>query len=206
MKRSARLVTLFWLIFATHPAVAETLTSASYQHVHGAPVAIAANTDTALTSTAPAPTIGSLEFSLGEAPSVAPSGSASDLTSVFPGFWSAFLGTQGGSPNLDMDGDGIAWFLDPDDDGDGLADVVETATGVFVSALDTGTNPFSTDTDGDGRADLVEILAGTDPNDPLSKPPPAVPLGGTMLPLAILAALLLLAVRELGVRTPRRLS
>ena len=75
-----------------------------------------------------------------------------------------------------MSGDGIAAFLDPDDDGDGLLDEVETDTGVFVSGSDTGTNPNDPDTDGDGFDDGVEVTAGTDPNDPGSFPgPPSIP-------------------------------
>ncbi len=44
-----------------------------------------------------------------------------------------------------------------DTDGDGLADNVETNTGTFVSATDTGTNPTLADTDGDGLSDGQEV-------------------------------------------------
>jgi hypothetical protein len=37
-----------------------------------------------------------------------------------------------------------------DSDSDGLDDAVETHTGVFVSASDTGSDPLGFDTDGDG--------------------------------------------------------
>ena len=47
-----------------------------------------------------------------------------------------------------------------DSDGDGLPDVVETNTGVWVSATNTGTNPFLWDTDGDGLSDGVETHTG----------------------------------------------
>lgn len=70
-----------------------------------------------------------------------------------------------------FDNDLLGDVCDDDDDNDGLDDVVETNTGVFVSPLDTGTDPFSADTDGDGIDDGVEVLAGTDPNDPLDTPP-----------------------------------
>jgi hypothetical protein len=77
-----------------------------------------------------------------------------------------------------------------DTDGDGLPDVVETKTGIFVSATDTGTDPRlvdsdsdtlsdydevygqpatdpnKADTDGDGFMDAAELEVGTDPNDP----------------------------------------
>jgi hypothetical protein len=56
-----------------------------------------------------------------------------------------------------------------DSDGDGLADSVETNTGVFVDATDTGTDPLVADTDGDGVDDGAEVLAGTDPT--LASPP-----------------------------------
>lgn len=189
------------------PAHAATLTSASYRHVHGAPVSVAANTDTALTSTAASPGIGSLEISVGEAPTVAPSGGSADLVSVFPGLWSAFLGSQGGYAGLDLDADLVAFFLDPDDDGDGLLDYVETATGVFVSALDTGTNPFVADTDGDGFSDGAEVLAASDPTDPLSTPAAApVPLAGALVQLGLLTGLAIVSIRALRREAPRGLS
>ena len=47
-----------------------------------------------------------------------------------------------------------------DSDGDGLPDVVETNTGVWVSTTNTGTNPFRWDTDGDGLSDGVETHTG----------------------------------------------
>ena len=97
-----------------------------------------------------------------------------------------------GLPSLDLDGDGIAAFLDPDDDGDGLLDEVETDTGAFVSGIDTGTDPNDPDTDGDGFDDGVEVTAGTDPNDPGSfpEPPivPALPLAGVVFLGLLLAA------------------
>lgn len=60
-----------------------------------------------------------------------------------------------------------------DSDGDGLPDVVETHTGVFVSQNDTGTDPNKADTDGDGLSDGAEsnsgifagpVDTGSDPN------------------------------------------
>ncbi|MDB2506397.1 hypothetical protein N9X20_02500, partial [Opitutales bacterium] len=68
---------------------------------------------------------------------------------------------------------GVIANPDPDADGDGLADSVETGTGIFVDASDTGTNPNVADTDGDGLSDNVETGTGiyvsatdtgTDPN------------------------------------------
>lgn len=44
-----------------------------------------------------------------------------------------------------------------DSDGDGLADSVETGTGTFVSANDTGSSPVRADSDGDGLSDGVEV-------------------------------------------------
>mgnify|MGYP003297081960 FL=1 len=89
-----------------------------------------------------------------------------------------------GSGTGDFDGDGLTDLdeyeetkTDPtkaDTDGDGLSDGVETNTGSFVSATNTGTNPKNADTDGDGLADSVETntgelvdeeSTGTDPNN-----------------------------------------
>ncbi|HUF60816.1 MAG TPA: LamG-like jellyroll fold domain-containing protein [Verrucomicrobiales bacterium] len=83
---------------------------------------------------------------------------------------------------------------DPDFDKDGLLDGVETNTGVFVSAENTGTdpkradtdgdglsdgdevtvymtNPLDADTDGDGYGDGSEVARGFDPADPADNPP-----------------------------------
>ena len=83
----------------------------------------------------------------------------------------------------DFDGDGLTDLdeyeetkTDPtkkDMDEDGLLDGVETNTGTFVSATNTGTDPKKADTDGDGLLDGVETNTGkvvnendtgTDPN------------------------------------------
>src|SRR6185503_13553763 len=51
-----------------------------------------------------------------------------------------------------------------DTDGDGISDVFETGTGVYVSPANTGTDPNKADTDGDKQSDGQELLAGTNPN------------------------------------------
>jgi hypothetical protein len=53
------------------------------------------------------------------------------------------------------------WASSNDADNDGLADGVETNTGTFLSASDTGTDPNDPDTDDDGLADGVETNTGT---------------------------------------------
>lgn len=64
----------------------------------------------------------------------------------------------------------VAWALPvlaQDLDGDGLADNVETGTGVFVSPEDTGASPYNPDTDNDGLSDGSEVgLYLTDPCTP----------------------------------------
>ena len=87
-----------------------------------------------------------------------------------------------------------------DSDDDGLLDSVESGTGIFVSETDTGTNPRDADSDGDGLEDGAEVdthqtdptdadsdddgtddgdelQIGTNPNDPNSMPPLALPIG-----------------------------
>lgn len=49
-------------------------------------------------------------------------------------------------------------IVDPDTDGDGLGDSVETNTGFYISASDTGTNPAVSDSDVDGLSDGEEVL------------------------------------------------
>ncbi|MCX6875767.1 MAG: SUMF1/EgtB/PvdO family nonheme iron enzyme [Verrucomicrobia bacterium] len=60
-----------------------------------------------------------------------------------------------------------------DSDSDGIPDIYETGTGVWVSATNTGTDPYKWDSDGDGLSDGVETntgvyvsrsSTGTDPN------------------------------------------
>ena len=79
-----------------------------------------------------------------------------------------------------------------DEDGDGLFDIVETDTGVYVSPTDTGTDPLDGDSDGDGFSDGSEVAIGTDPNDPdvvPSLPVPALGIWGRALLLLVLAGI-----------------
>jgi len=73
----------------------------------------------------------------------------------------------------DFDGDGLAdkdeYTRDSnptkaDTDADGLSDKVETATGTFVSATNTGSSPKLADTDGDGLSDSAEVNGATPTN------------------------------------------
>ena len=65
-------------------------------------------------------------------------------------------------------GSGTRMGIDRDEDT--LLNGVETGTGTFVDANDTGTDSALADTDGDGFDDGVEVAAGTDPTDPLKFP------------------------------------
>jgi hypothetical protein len=71
------------------------------------------------------------------------------------------------------DGDEITNGTDPnndDTDNDGLKDNVETNTGNFVDADDTGTDPNNADTDGGLTPDGFEVQVGTDPHNPADDP------------------------------------
>ncbi|MCA9512742.1 MAG: hypothetical protein KC560_18680 [Myxococcales bacterium] len=83
-----------------------------------------------------------------------------------------------------------------DRDADALGDGVETGTGVFVSALDTGTRPDVADTDGDGMDDGAEVALGRDPN---VVPEPAAAAAGA----AALGALAALGARRRQAARPR---
>jgi hypothetical protein len=104
----------------------------------------------------------------------------------------AQAGVPGVGDQDDTDDDGLGDACDPDDDGDGLLDDVETDTGIYVNASDTGTDPRNPDTDGDGYSDGDEVAAGSDPLDEHSTPAldvPALPVGGlTILTLLLGAA------------------
>lgn len=65
-------------------------------------------------------------------------------------------------------GAGVRMGVDRDEDS--LLNGVESNSGTFVDADDTGTDPTLSDTDGDGFDDGVEVLAGTDPTNEQSFP------------------------------------
>lgn len=163
-------------------AAAEELTSASYRQRGGHLNASSGHT------------LASASFegggSLGQSASVGFSAAAAALDTNAAGFWPI---AEGSFPSLDADADGIAAFLDPDDDNDLLLDAVETGTGVFVSPTDTGTSPNLADSDADGIDDGQEVAGGSDPNDASSPGPPAgvpagSPFGSAALALLIAAA------------------
>jgi len=96
---------------------------------------------------------------------------------------------------------GTGFRVAMDRDGDGLLNGVETATGVFVGASNTGSRPDKADTDNDGWDDPAEVAAGTDPSNPLDFPgAPPVPL---LSPLGV-AALVALMVTVGGAVTRRQ--
>jgi len=65
---------------------------------------------------------------------------------------------------------GSGYRMGIDRDEDTLTDGVETGTGIFVNASDTGTRADMADTDADGWDDPDEVAQGTDPNNPLDFP------------------------------------
>ncbi len=62
----------------------------------------------------------------------------------------------------------------PDTDADGLPDSVETKTGIYVDARNTGSDPAKADTDGDKVDDGTEVRFGTDPNNKDKFPVPSI--------------------------------
>ncbi|WP_035610688.1 autotransporter-associated beta strand repeat-containing protein [Haloferula sp. BvORR071] len=87
------------------------------------------------------------------------------------------VGTNDGAGNLDNDGStNLQEYQrgtlpdNPDTDGDGLFDGVESDSHTFVNAADTGSNPLNPDSDSDTYSDGYEVAHGTDPNVPGSIP------------------------------------
>jgi hypothetical protein len=91
-----------------------------------------------------------------------------------PDTWYIFYGLDPFSSVIgaaDADGDGLTNKQEyqrvpktnpnlADTDGDTLSDAVETATGTYTSANNTGTDPTKADTDGDGLNDSIEKHTG----------------------------------------------
>ena len=89
--------------------------------------------------------------------------SFSTITATAEQSWTSSDGTTTLYADFDEVKSGFTtfWASSNDADGDGLADGVETNTGTFVDASNTGTDPNDPDTDDDGLEDGVETNTGT---------------------------------------------
>jgi lysophospholipase L1-like esterase len=119
---------------------------------------------------------------------------------TFTGWTGTIAGTS--NPlNLTVDSDMtlVANFCASTADGDGdlVADACDNCPTVSdADQTDTDSdgqgNPCDADDDGDGFSDAAELAGGTDPLDPSSHPPVAVPLGGLLTQVVTCLALLAL--------------
>jgi len=82
----------------------------------------------------------------------------------------------------DPDEDGIPNYLDLDSDGD---DILDADEGTDDPDGDMIPNYLDTDSDNDGASDFDEVNSGTDPYD--ADDTPAVPVGASMVAIALLA-------------------
>lgn len=85
-----------------------------------------------------------------------------------------------------------------DRDEDELLNGVETNTGTFIDAFETGTDPTLADTDGDGFDDGLEVQFGSDPNNSNSVPNLRVPASSPMGLALLIGAVLWAGARCLG--------
>jgi subtilisin-like proprotein convertase family protein len=83
----------------------------------------------------------------------------------------------------DADSDGLQNYLDADSDGDTIPDSVEGTGDVDGDSIP---NFLDTDSDNDGVSDFLEVQLGTDPYDPFDTP--AVPITAWPLAIVFLAA------------------
>ena len=194
---------LMFALWGGASANAAELASANFKHQAGSFSPASAVGAGALSSFSGSPVYGDAQAVVGAAPLAKPAGSDATLVSMLPGFLAIVVGAL---PNLDLDGDLAQFFLDEDDDGDGLEDIHETGTGFFVSATNTGSSPTVTDTDGDGFNDGDELAAGSDPTNAASTPgpPPQVP---TLTPsIGLLLLLILLFAGLFSIAPLKRIS
>ena len=126
---AALMALLFCGLVGASMVSAGDLTSESFIQRGGS---FSADSNAAMTTTAPSPEFTGAAGTLGDSKGSPPDGSAVDLATASPEFWAIVVGAF---PTLDLAGDLTQFFLDDDDDGDGLDDDVETATGVFVSPV-----------------------------------------------------------------------
>lgn len=102
----------------------------------------------------------------------APNDSPTEFHTIRAGYWNnvpTSLKSTTRVSNSRSIGSSITGFrvasAPPDTDHDGLADIYETGSGIYVSTTNTGTNPSVFDTDGDGLADGIEVHTHeTNPN------------------------------------------
>ncbi len=79
--------------------------------------------------------------------------------SINNGIWKVIV-----SNSIDSISHEFEYRLIVDNDEDGIQNLHETNTGIYISPSDTGTDPDNPDTDGDSILDGTEVTNGTNPN------------------------------------------
>ncbi len=147
-----------WLV----PAVSDSLVFKNHPRSRAVPL----DSDVSFTCTVDAPSTPSFQWYNNNIPIPKQTSRELLLSRVTEGYAGTyFVRVRAGDETADSDAATLTVYEETsenrDTDGDGIPDIYETGTGVWVSETDRGTDPYKGDTDGDGIGDGAENNTGT---------------------------------------------